>query len=164
MQGSSLHRPAASRAIVGWLTEHGVGHSVHPHRRADSSVGAAHADRISIRRFVKVLAVETDAGITALLALDAGDRLDVQLAARALGARHVRLLTEPEAGRLAPLDEVGALAPIGQLYGLPLIADTGLRSIPFIAFEAGSREVAVHVDRLDWERATSVTYRPLAAQ
>jgi Ala-tRNA(Pro) deacylase len=164
MQGSSLRRPAASPAIVGWLVDHQVGHSVHPHRRAESAFAAAHADRISIRRFVKVIAVETDAGITALLALDAGDRLDPRLAARALGAEHVRLLAEPEVARLAPLDEVGALAPIGQLYGLPLVADRALRRVPFIAFDAGSHEVAVHVDRLDWERAAGVTYRALAAE
>ncbi|HEU4672053.1 MAG TPA: YbaK/EbsC family protein, partial [Candidatus Limnocylindrales bacterium] len=117
MHGTPLRRAEPSPAILAWLSDHGVPYSVHRHEHAATAAAAARADGVSIRAFVKVLAVETDAGVVGLLALDAADRVDLALAARALGARHVRLLAEDEVGRLTPLDEAGALAPIGQLYG-----------------------------------------------
>jgi Ala-tRNA(Pro) deacylase len=94
--------------------------------------------------------------------LDSAGHLDLDRTARALGARSVRVLSEPEVQRLAPLDDVGALAPIGALYGLPLVVDIAIREVPFIAFAAGSHEVAVHVDRDQWERAAGVRYQPIA--
>jgi Ala-tRNA(Pro) deacylase len=162
MQGTVLHRHAASPSILRWLEDADVWYEVHPHPPAVTAAAAAHADGVSPRVFVKVVLVEVDDGRRALLALEAADRIDPLAAARALDAAWIHLLPEAELERLAPLDEVGALAPIGVLYGLPLIADVRLREGPVIEFAAGSHEVALLVDRAGWEAAASVRYAPIA--
>jgi len=163
MHGAALRRHEASPAVLRWLESHAVEHEVHRHPCAMTAAAAARADGVSIRAFVKVLGVETEEAVRALMVLDAEDRLDLARAAGALGSSSVRLLSEAEIERIDPLDEVGTLAPIGSLYGLPVIVDPAIRDVPFIAFAAGSHEVAVHADRAGWESGAAVIYRPIAA-
>uniref|UniRef100_A0A7C2W799 YbaK/aminoacyl-tRNA synthetase-associated domain-containing protein n=1 Tax=Thermorudis sp. TaxID=1969470 RepID=A0A7C2W799_9BACT len=62
----------------------------------------------------------------------------------------------------APDCEVGALPPIGDLFGVPVYADHAVREDPEISFHAGSHHFTVHVDRAGWERAARVVYADLA--
>ncbi len=164
MQGAKLHARPVDAALLGWLGRHGLPHEVHEHRVAFSALAAARADGIAPRLFLKVVAVETDDARRFLLVLDATHRVDPARAARVLGATHVRLLDEPELERLAPLDEIGTLMPVPELYGVPMVADEAVGDATAIAFAAGSHRFAIHLERADWERATGVRYAPLAIE
>ena len=64
-------------------------------------------------------------GVT--LVVEATDRIDSQEASEALGSDRIRLLSEAELFELAPDCEIGAIPPIGELWGLPVYADNELR-------------------------------------
>ncbi len=163
MQGSLHHRHDVARPIVRWLESRAVPFDVHRHRPAGTALAAARAEGVPAARFVKVVAVETDDGVRGLVALEAIERLDLDAAAAAFGGRSARLLTEGEIAAIAPLDDPGAMAPIGALYGLRLIAERAIAKADEIVFAGGSHEIAVHVDRAAWERAADVAYEAVAA-
>jgi len=97
-----------------------------------------------------------------MLVVDAIDQVDLRKARAALDAADVRLLAEPEAGRLTPGCEIGAVPAIGALWDLPMVADHAVRDDPVISFNAGSHHYSVRVDRAAWERASGVAYADLA--
>ena len=148
--------------LVQWLEAHGVEHDVHEHRRTVTAQETARAEGIDPRRFAKCVGVITAEGRHALLVVEATDRIDLQKARRALDSDHVRLLSEAELFELAPDCEIGAMPPIGELWGLPVYADNELREDPEIAFHAGNHRFTVHVDRASWVQAAHVIYADIA--
>jgi Ala-tRNA(Pro) deacylase len=114
------------------------------------------------RTFAKVVGVATHDGRRVLVVLDAVDHLDLQKARRILGGGDVRLLTEHELAALAPDCPVGAVPPVGSLFGLATYADPAVRDSAEISFNAGSHRFSAHVERAAWERACGVVYASLA--
>jgi Ala-tRNA(Pro) deacylase len=157
---TSLDRPYAG--LLEWLERHDVEHEVHEHPEAFTARGTARAEGVDPRTFAKVVAVGTDDGRTILLVVDAEDRVDLHKARRAIGAGDLRLLSEVELAALAPGCELGAVPAVGELFGLPTIADHAVRDDLEISFDAGSHRFSVRVDRAAWERAAGVTYADLA--
>ena len=148
--------------LVQWLEAHGVEHDVHEHRRTVTAQETARAEGIDPRRFAKCVGVITAEGRHALLVVEATDRIDLQKAREALHSDHVRLLSEAELFELAPDCEVGAIPPIGELWGLTVYADNELREDPEVAFNAGSHRYTIRVDRASWVQAAHVIYADVA--
>ena len=94
--------------------------------------------------------------------LEASDKVDLNAVARLLDTDRVRLLTEVELLDLAPACDVGALPPIGDLFGVPFYADAALLDVERITFHAGSHRHAVRMGRRDWERTARVRYGDIA--
>jgi Ala-tRNA(Pro) deacylase len=149
--------------LLDWLAANGVEYELHKHPATVTALETARIERVDPRRFAKTLAVELANGDRAIVVLDATARLDLVKAARTLDTTSVRLVTEGELTELAPDIEVGALPPVGQLFGLRVLADFGIHDDPTISFPAGSHRFAVMVDRAAWERAAHVVYADLAA-
>jgi Ala-tRNA(Pro) deacylase len=152
----------ADTELLAWLARTGVTHQLHEHAAAYTAQGAAFAEGVDPHRFAKVVGVETDTHSRMLFVLRASDHVDLHKARVILGARKVRLLSEPELAEVAPTSEMGALPAVGMLYGLPVIADEAIKGLPDLTFNAGSHRVSVHVDRAAWERAAGVLYADLA--
>jgi Ala-tRNA(Pro) deacylase len=112
---------------------------------------------------VKCVVVQTADGRKALLALEASERVDLAKAAHALGATEVHLVTEAQLVEMAPGCEPGTWPPVDTMFGLPVLADSGLRDEPEVTFNAGSHEFAVRLDQAAWARAANVRYVDLAA-
>jgi Ala-tRNA(Pro) deacylase len=148
--------------LLDWLAGHGIEYELHEHPLTFTARETAAIEGIDPRRFAKTVVVETATGSRALLALDAVDRVDLVKAAAALRAEHVRLLSEAELEAMAPEYDVGTMPPIGELFGIEVLADNAIRDDPEITFHAGSHHFTVHVERAGWERATRVTYADLA--
>jgi Ala-tRNA(Pro) deacylase len=166
MTTSTSARPAVAgphAGLLDWLAGNGVEYDLHKHPATVTAMETARAERIDPRRFAKTLVVELESGAHAILVLDATARLDLAKAARALGTACVRLVTEDELTELIPDVEVGALPPVGPLFGLRGLADLGIHDDQTISFPAGSHRYAVMVDRAAWERAAHVTYADVAA-
>ena len=149
--------------LLGWLREHGIEYEVHQHELAYTAAGTARAEGVDARTFAKVVGVSTDDGRTALLVVDAPDRVDLQKAREVLGAREVQLLSEPQLTALAPECDAGAIPAVGALFGLPIYADHAVKDDPEISFNAGTHRYSVRVDRPAWERAAHVMYADLAS-
>ena len=150
-------------SLQAWLTQRDVDFDLHEHEEAFTSTATARAEGVDPRSFAKVIGVATDDGRSALIVLDADDRLDLAKAAHTLEARHVRLLSEEEFAALTPGCMVGAVPAVGDLFGLPMAADLAIRDREEISFNAGTHRHSVRVDRSAWERATAVAYADLAA-
>jgi Ala-tRNA(Pro) deacylase len=148
--------------LVQWLEAHGVEHDIHEHRRSVTARETARAEGIDPRRFAKCVGVITAEGRHALLVVEATDRIDLLKAREALDTDHIRLLSEAELFELAPDCEIGAIPPIGELWGLPVYADNELREDQEIAFHAGNHRFTVHVDRASWVQAAHVIYADIA--
>lgn len=153
----------ADPALLDWLARHDVEFEVHEHAPATTALGVARAEGVDPHTFAKVVAVRTSDGRTALIVVETTDQVDLRKAAEALEAKHVSLLTEAELATLAPRCEVGALPAVGDLLGVPMVADYAVRDDRELSFNAGSHRCSVRVDRAGWERATHVAYGDLAA-
>jgi Ala-tRNA(Pro) deacylase len=161
MTTPTIERPGTggpNAGLLEWLAAHDVDYELHEHPLAMTALETAAADGVDPRRFAKTLVAEKDTGARALLVLDALDRLDLRKGATALGTTHIHLISEAELAEIAPDIEVGALPPIGDLVGLPVLADPAIRDDPTITFPAGSHRFSVVVDREAWGRAVRVSY------
>ena len=147
--------------LLEWLDEHDIDHEVHLHAETFTAASTARAEGVEARTFAKVVGVVADDGRKALLIIDATDRLDLGKVREALGAHDVRLLTEPELADAAPGCEAGAIPAVGELFGLPTLADFAVRDDAEISFNAGTHRHAVRVDREAWERAARIWYADL---
>ncbi|HKY32746.1 MAG TPA: YbaK/EbsC family protein [Candidatus Polarisedimenticolia bacterium] len=65
------------------------------------------------------------------------------------------LARENEFQELFPGCELGAEPPFGNLYGVPVLVDSGLRQDEEIVFNAGSHEETVKMRYADYERLVS---------
>ena len=162
MATQSPTRPHAG--LLDWLGTHHVEHEVHEHPETFTAASTARSERIDARTFAKVVGVTTDDGRTALLVVDAPDRVDLHKAREVLEAKYVRLLDEMELEALTPECERGAMPAVGALFGLPMYADYAVREDPEISFNAGTHRYSVRVDRPAWERAAGVQYADLATE
>ena len=156
----TLDRPY--QPLVDWLAAQRIDYEIHQHDRAITARATATAEGVDPRTFAKVVAVAPDEGRTAIIVLDATDQLDLRKARHVLGARDVRLLTEPQLKALAPDCEVGAIPAVGVLFGLATYADYAVRDDSEISYNAGSHRFSARVDRARWERACNVIYADLA--
>jgi Ala-tRNA(Pro) deacylase len=154
---------APHEGLLQWLRTHGVDYEIHEHAPSVTALETAHSEGIDVRRFAKCVGVVTAEGRHALLVVDAAERVDLGKACEVLDTEHVRLLSEAELAELAPDCEIGAIPPIGELWGLPVYADSTLRSVDMVSFHAGSHRFTVHVERSPWVTAAHVIYGDLAA-
>lgn len=155
-----LDRPHVG--LLDWLAKHDVDHEVHEHPEAFTARQTASAEGVDPATFAKVVLVATEDGRGVMFVVDAIDQVDLHKARVALDAADVRLLSEPEAARLTPGCETGAVPALGALWDLPMVADFAVRDDPAISFNAGSHHFSVRVDRAAWERASGVVYADLA--
>ena len=154
---------APHEGLLQWLRTHGVEYELHEHAPTVTALETARSEGVDARRFAKCVAVVTAEGRHALLVVEAAERLDLGKACDVLDTGHVRLLSEAELFDLAPECEIGTIPPIGELWGVPVYADTSLRSADMVSFHAGSHRFTVHVLRSAWVTAAHVIYGDLAA-
>jgi Ala-tRNA(Pro) deacylase len=80
--------------------------------------------------------------------------LDLEELAERLNLRHVRLATEVEVANLFPECEVGAMPPLGRLFGLPVYIDSRLAEEEYITFNGGTHRDAIQIRFSDLLRLT----------
>ena len=81
--------------------------------------------------------------------------------AKALGAKHVRLASEEEIEKSFPGYELGALPPIGSLFGIQTFVDPDVMEHDTVVFAAGSQMESVKLRTEDLFRDEPVTIAPL---
>jgi len=72
-----------------------------------------------------------------------------------LGVATVRLVSEEELAELFPEGELGAMPPLGHLFGLPVFVDRSLLGPINIAFNAGTHRDLIHIGVNDFLRLTN---------
>jgi Ala-tRNA(Pro) deacylase len=153
---------APHAGLLRWLHDHAVEFEVREHPLTFTARETAQAEGIDPIRFAKVVAVEMIDGGRALLVVDAADQVDLRKAGGVLGGP-VRLLRESDLLELAPDCAAGTIPPVGELFGVQVLADRAIHDDPVITFHAGSHRHTVTVDEASWERAAGVVLADLAA-
>lgn len=136
-----------------YLERNGIAYELHVHPRTYTAQGLAHAEHVSGYQIAKPVVVKSKSGF-AMCVLPAPRHLDLRAAGEVL-QEEVRLATEAEMASLFPDCDLGAQPPIGPMFNLKTIMDSGLREDDHLIMQAGTHTEAVRVRRTDWEKLCS---------
>ena len=105
------------------------------HPVAYTAQETAASGHVSGKMMAKVVMILADGNLV-MLALPAPYRVDLDRVAAMLGAKEARLAKEDEFAAAFPRCEVGAMPPLGNLYGLDVYVDKTLAEDECIVFQA----------------------------
>jgi len=140
-----------SERIRTFLDSHETLYSVTTHPNAFTARQVALAEHLPPRTVAKTVVIFGD-GEYHMIVVPASRLVDLQEARPTLGLAHLRLASEPEMAQLFPECEVGAMPPLGPLYGLPVYLDGSLATQEEIAFNAGTHREVIHMKTADFRR------------
>ncbi len=133
------------------------------HSIAYTAREVALAEHLPAREVAKTVVVHGDNGYH-MLVLPASKLVDFQEVRIALGLSHARMVPETELNRLFPDCELGAMPPVGNLYGIPVYLDSALASEDVITFNAGTHRDVVHMRLAEFRRLVRPTIVSLARE
>lgn len=136
---------AISRSLQVYLKEHGVKHRIVRHARTGSSMESAEQAHIPGGALAKGV-VATDGVDYFMLVLPSDYHVDLDSLSGRLGKSLV-MATEEELSKKFPDCELGAIPPLGYVYGIRTLWDpsTTLGQDEKVYFEAGDHENLVQV-------------------
>jgi Ala-tRNA(Pro) deacylase len=136
-------------------------HTVHP--LAYTAREVASAEHLPPREVAKTVVVFGDDGFH-MLVLPANRVVDFQEVRLTLGLTHARMATEEELSRLFPDCELGAMPPMGNLYGMPVYLDSSLAGEETIAFNGGTHRDEIHMRTADYRELVNPAVITLARE
>ena len=140
-----------------FLDANHVPYEVHAHRTAMTAAEVAAADHVPASEVAKVVVLRS--GERFLLAvLPATRHLDLERLRTLTGDPNLRLASEHEFADMFPACELGAIPPIGELWGLPVWVDDSLGREAETVFSGGNHHEAVHVAYRDFVRLAKPTF------
>jgi Ala-tRNA(Pro) deacylase len=127
----------------------------HPH--TETSMNTAAAAHVPGRRLAKAVIVK-DGEAYLMVVVPSDHHVHLGRLHQQLG-REVGLASEDELARLFPDCELGAIPPIGDLYGLKTLVDAGLFSQPEVFLESGDHAHLVKVSGAQFESLLAAAER-----
>src|SRR6185437_12093035 len=118
--------------LTNYLDVHNVRYLVISHSPAYTAQGIAGLAHISGKEMAKTVMVKLD-GAFAMAVLPANFHVDLQALRGAAKAKTVALASEEDFQDRFPQCETGAMPPFGNLYGMPVFADSSLEKDKEIA-------------------------------
>ncbi len=143
-----------AKTVKDCLDRHRIGyvHSSHPSAFTAQEVAAA--THVPGKEFAKTVIVKAD-GRYVMVVLPASHKIEFEKLRRAIGAETVELASEEEFAELFPDCEVGAMPPLGNLYGLPVYVSSSLAEDEEIVFNAGTHTDVIRMKYSDFSRLVS---------
>jgi len=130
-----------------FLDFHHVIYLVISHSLAYTAQGVAALAHVSGKQLAKTVIVKID-GVLAMAVLPASLHVDLDRLRKLTGAQAVELASESEFKDAFPDCETGAMPPFGNLYDMPVYADSSLAECEEITFSAGTHRELV---RMNWD-------------
>ena len=140
-----------SERIRTFLDSHETPYRVSTHPNVFTARQMAMAEHLPPRTVAKTVMVFGD-GEYHMIVVPASRLVDLQEARPVLGLSHLRLAVETEMAQLFPDCEVGAMPPLGPLYGFPVYLDGSLAAEEEIAFNAGTHREVIHMKTADFRQ------------
>jgi Ala-tRNA(Pro) deacylase len=131
------------------------------HETANRAREVACAEHMLPCSFAKAVVFHTEKGF-GMAVLPADCMLDLKDLRSALGSHRVRMASEKELGELFPECELGAMPPVGGLFGLPVYIESGMAADATIAFNAGTHRDVVHMRFQDYQALVKPAFMPIA--
>ena len=151
-----------SARIKNHLEENHVPYSPLTHSSSYTASGAAAVMHVSGREVAKTVVIRSGMEYC-LVVLPASYHVKTEKLARVLG-RTVSLASEAEFASLFPDCELGAMPPLGELYGLPVFVDESLAIDKEIIFNAGTHRDAIRMNYSDFVTLVRPTLCSFAAK
>lgn len=145
-----------STRLKGLLEQSGIRFEVVTHDPAFTAQHLAARMHVPGREFVKAVVVHLD-DRQAIAAVPAHRRVDEKALAGLAGARRCTLATEAEFRELFPDCELGAMPPVGNLYGLDTYVDEEVTRDESVVVNAGTHAEAVRLRYADLARLAKPT-------
>jgi len=139
--------------VKDYLEQNKVPYSHCTHRLAYTAQEVAAAQHVPGREMAKTIILKTDSHF-GMLVLPAVMKIDMKTLRDELPFVHLELATEKEFAELFPDSELGAMAPFGNLYGLPVYVDKSLAEDAEIVFNAGTHVDTIRIKFADFSRLT----------
>ncbi|MGZ6546359.1 MAG: aminoacyl-tRNA deacylase [Actinomycetota bacterium] len=137
--------------LESYLREQGIEFEVTEHRTAFTAQRVAASEHVSGRAFAKVVMARSD-GDLLMLVVPASRMVDLAKVGNVVSKRDVRMAYEYEFAPAFPDCEPGAMPPFGNLYDVPVYADTAMGSREHMVFQAGTHSLTMSVPYADFER------------
>jgi Ala-tRNA(Pro) deacylase len=137
-----------------FLDQNHVEYTHTQHSTAYTAREVASAEHIPPREVAKTVVFLSESGY-GMAVLPADSVVDLEQLRMDLGLTRLRLATEAELGELFSSCELGAMPPFGNLFDLPVYADTRLAGQEMIAFNAGTHRDVIHMKYLDFANLVS---------
>ena len=140
-----------ARRVKDYLEQNKVPYSHCTHRLAYTAQEVAAAQHVPGREIAKAIILKTDSQFV-MVVLPAVMKINLKTLRDELPFAHVELATEKEFAELFPDSELGAMAPFGNLYGLPVYVDKSLAEDAEIVFNAGTHVDTIRIKYADFSR------------
>ena len=148
-------------SISDYLDQHQARYTLLSHPTAYTAQEEAAAAQIPGREWAKTVVCFAD-DEPLLAVLPAPSVLDLNRLQHTTHARSVRLATEKEFAPLYRDCELGAMPPLGPLYGQRVFVDEQLARDPEVAFSAGSHHDTIRMPYTEFERLVHPTVAEIA--
>jgi Ala-tRNA(Pro) deacylase len=136
--------------LIDCLQQNKIRYEVLEHPEAVTAQRIAQAEHVKGRHHAKVVMIKSgDQHV--MMAIPADHQIDLQKASSAIGQPAV-LDREQQFKSLFPDCAVGAMPPLGNLYGVPTYVDKRLAEQDYIVFEAGTHSEAIKLSYRDYEK------------
>jgi len=152
-----------SERLRSFLDSHQAEYSTTTHSKAFTAREVAVAEHLPAREVAKTVVVFGD-GEYHMIVIPANKLVDFQEVRLALGLSQVRLATEDELAKLFPDCELGAMPPVGGVYGFAVYLDSSLAAEDTIAFNGGTHREVIHMRTADYRRLAQPTIVSLARE
>ena len=143
----------ASKKIIQFLKDQKIPFESFSHAEAFTAQEVAEAQHVPGRDLVKTVVVKTGTKF-ALAVVSAVQQVDLKRLSDVMGAPTV-LAEEKELFELFPGCELGAMPPLGNLYGIPVYADSSLKLDKYIFFNAGTHVDTIKMQYSDFEKTVN---------
>lgn len=137
--------------VLKFLEKSGVQYELREHKPAFTAQRMAAVEHEPGKFVAKPVIVKADGNIL-MCVLSANHKIDLQALKNSLGAKSVELASEADIVGVCSDCELGAEAPIGNLYDLPTIMDKALEKDDHIVFQAGAHDKAVKISMADYKK------------
>ena len=129
-----------------------VGYEVLQHRGAFTAQEVAASTHVPGRLLAKPIVVRETEGHYYMVVVTAPQRVDLAAIHENTGRPKGRLATEQEIAGLFPDCELGAMPPVGRLYGMPTYIDAEFRHHQDIYLQSGNHHEVVRMKFADFEK------------
>lgn len=142
--------------VIDYLNQQQARYELVRHKPAYTAEQLSRVEKVPAPQVAKTVVVEAD-GRFFLCVLPADRKIDFLALQKHLNANQVRLADEEQMALLFLDAEVGAEAPFGNLYHLPMLLDKSLLRDKEISFPAGKHDVSIRMKMEDYLRLTEPT-------
>jgi Ala-tRNA(Pro) deacylase len=150
------------KRLIDCLNENNVTYEILHHPEAVTAQRSAQAEHIKGRHHAKVVMIKSG-GQHLMMVLPADHQIDLEKVEKTIG-KVVSFDKEEEFKSLFADCAIGAMPPLGNLYGLPTYIDRHLAEQDYIVFEAGTHTHAIKLSYRDYEKIVKPKVEDLAVK